>query len=879
MTLPLDELFDRAAAMQPHDREPWLRAQCEGHPNLLAQALSLLAADSRAGAFLEAPPAQQMADAAEAIADEIARRQPKAIGPYDIERLLGAGGMGEVYLARRRGKDFDQRVALKLLRGIPTAELLRRFAQERRVLASLTHPHIAPLIDGGATEHGVPYFVMPYIDGAPLDTYCRAHKLGPHAVMQLLLPVLDAVEHAHQRLVVHRDLKPANVLVDTDGHPTVLDFGIAKVLSEQTIDATRTGRQLLTPMYASPEQIRGEAIGTAADIFSLGVMLYELVTGRHPWAAPERSPLELAQRICETEPLPPSRARPSSTTDARLSHRAFWSDLDAVILTAIRKEPSRRYASVSRLADDLRRVLAGRAVAAQPDTLGYRTSRFLRRHRFASSAAAVAVVSMMAGTGVSLWQADRASDASRRYRAQLEQTELRSRQLRDLATTLVFDIYDSVATLDGADEARLRLTQSGADYLDHVAEQFADDPAVVIELIRAYVRLADVQGLRTIGSVGDTEGALVSSGKALSLAATLQAMPGAPEDAPMLLAMAQRVRGDLYRTQNRLHEALDAYRAGILAAEQMTERLPADPRGSRNLASLLLQLGFLEHRLGRPSDALRTYASARAAINRSLELTPGHDDSLRDLGITLRREGDLLLASGDIDQAEARHLEAMQLFTDLAEADPLNRQHQSSIALQHERLGDCALRRGNHTRATHHYEATHAMNLAELKANPSDQLVRERVSISYEKLADIGHAMGDYERAASASAEASRLADEVADGDPSNARLMLDALYIRGKAAAYAAAAGDANAADSLEAVAARARELSVLDPDDPYPAEIEVEALIARLDASGRQIDARTALTEAIDRHAVLHANAAWLARAREALKRAAGDQSTPQQ
>ena len=340
--------------------------------------------------------------------------QGDLVGPFRLRERLGIGGMGEVWLARREFADFEQTVAVKVLRrGLESPDLVRRFRHERRLLADLNHVAIPRLVDGGATADGRPFLAMEYIDGVPIDVWVRRRGLGLHALSRLFIEVCAGVEHAHQRGIVHRDLKPSNVLVDAEGRPKVLDFGIAKVLDE--VDAaesalvTRTGQRVLTPRYASPEQIAGGPLTRAVDIHSLGVLLYELLTGAPPYGDARSTPAELEEAILHEEPLPPSR----SLTGARAAERGrVEGDIDNICLMALRKDPLRRYASAGRLAEDLERHLAGLPVAARPDTWRYQLGRYVRRNRVLVGGVAATTVTLVAGIVVSRMQYIDARDAA-----------------------------------------------------------------------------------------------------------------------------------------------------------------------------------------------------------------------------------------------------------------------------------------------------------------------------------------------------------------------------------------------------------------------------------------------------------------------------------
>jgi eukaryotic-like serine/threonine-protein kinase len=365
------------AMAEPASARPaFLAAQCGADAVLRHEVETLLASADEAESLFE-PPAVAIdgAPAAlETIGDLDASRIGERVGPYRIVRRLGGGGMGDAYLAVRADDAYDKTVAIKLIkRGMSTDAVLRRFRQERQILADLDHPHIARLLDGGTTTDGLPYFVMEYVDGLPLDEYCDARQLSTRERLALFVRVCDAVQHAHERRVIHRDLKPSNILVTADGTPKLLDFGISKLLSPE-IDAHITESTLLsralTPQYASPEQVRGDTVAVTADVYSLGALLYELLAGQRPYRLHGHTLQEINDIICHQQP-----ARPSS-----LRH-GLAADLDTIVLMALRKEPERRYATVEELSDDLSRHLSGLPVHARASDVGYRATRFVWRHR------------------------------------------------------------------------------------------------------------------------------------------------------------------------------------------------------------------------------------------------------------------------------------------------------------------------------------------------------------------------------------------------------------------------------------------------------------------------------------------------------------------
>jgi eukaryotic-like serine/threonine-protein kinase len=408
----IEELFDRAVALERGERAAFLDQACSD-PAVRREVESLLLADEQAAGFLDLPPPAPHA-------------LDGRIGSYRLLRKLGEGETSSVYLAARDDEHYDQRVAIKLIRpGMDSQQILQRFHQERQILASLNHPNIARLFDGGTAPAGQPYFVMEFVDGQPLDVHCEQAHLSLARRLELFGTICQAVHFAHRNLVVHRDLKPGNILVAADGTPKLVDFGIAKLLDPDRIgvrvEPTATVARLMTPHYASPEQVQGKPVSTASDVYSLGVILYKLLTGQRPYEFGSQTLHEIERVVCETTPSPPShvvrgrrrdrKVRLPRTAQQRAALRRVdrWPrDLDNIVLMAMRKEPERRYASAQELADDVRRCLERRPVLARRDTFGYRLSSFVRRNPRAVGAAGLVFLSVLAGAIATTWQWRRA---------------------------------------------------------------------------------------------------------------------------------------------------------------------------------------------------------------------------------------------------------------------------------------------------------------------------------------------------------------------------------------------------------------------------------------------------------------------------------------
>ena len=408
-------LFETALALPVPERERWWREQSMA-PDIAARVRELLAAADDAGTFLEAPlPIDVL------VAPLLAPGE--RLGPWELVRQLDAGGMGVVYLARRADGAYEQQVAIKLVRAMPLsldaggqADLISRFENERRLLARLDHPNVARILDGGSSVGGVPYLVMEYVDGPSLTGWCEQRRLDVPARAALFCKVCDGVEAAHRHLIVHRDLKPQNILVGADGEPRLLDFGIARRLEDAADPGlTQTRSFAMTPAYASPEQVRGEPLTTASDVYSLGVVLFELLAGVRPYSLDGLSPAQSERMICDTAPPTLRRALAAAAlpeAERRARSAKIGGDLERILAQALHKEPARRYGSAQALADDLRRHLGGRPVLAHPDSAGYRAAKFVRRHRFGTAAAALALIAVLAAAGVAFWQARVARQAA-----------------------------------------------------------------------------------------------------------------------------------------------------------------------------------------------------------------------------------------------------------------------------------------------------------------------------------------------------------------------------------------------------------------------------------------------------------------------------------
>ena len=467
------ELFEAVVDLDPSQRAALLDSECGGDESLRAEIESLLKSDERSNDFIEQPAFAIPRDLFPDNVDEpFVGRQ---FGAYQVIREIGRGGLGAVYLAARADDEYRKEVAIKLVRrGLDTEDILRRFRNERQILAQLDHPNIARLIDGGTTDDGLPYFVMEYVNGVPINVYCDANALRTSERLELFRKVCAAITYAHQNLVIHRDLKPSNILVTQEGDLKLLDFGIAKLLSasDELFTQTSPALRVMTPEYASPEQIKGDRIMTTSDVYSLGVLLYELLTGQRPYRLKTRTPEEIARAITEQEPERPSTAIARDVGNSKNqipNPKSLRGDLDNIVLMAMRKEPARRYSSVGQFSEDIRRHLEGLPVIARKDTVTYRASKFVNRHRIGVAAAALILLSLIGGIVVTLIEVRTA----RRERAKAEAVSSFLQKALNASNPAV-NVGGQPTVKDLLDDASKRLAR----------EELSDQPEVKAELQR-----------------------------------------------------------------------------------------------------------------------------------------------------------------------------------------------------------------------------------------------------------------------------------------------------------------------------------------------------------------------------------------------------------
>jgi serine/threonine protein kinase len=641
----IEELFANALELSEEQQEAHVRAGTEDAV-VFAEVMSLLghgnaSFDLNGTIGRVAAGLYESKEAGELVAGQ-------RLGIFRIERLIGRGGMGSVYLAHTEGKEFKQRVAVKVISaGMQSKHTLERFRQERHILARLEHPNIARMLDGG-TEDGQHYLAMEFVDGQPLSEYCR--NLTVRQRLELFVKICSAVAYAHRELVIHRDLKPGNILVTADGTPKLLDFGVSKILADEEkregLTQAFPGVQMLTLEYASPEQVMSEAVGTGSDIYALGAILYEVLSGAKAHQFPDMSPLSVREVICEQPSTKPSTAAARLHPDDAKLRKTLAGDLDNIVLKAMNKDRQRRYESAQALGEDLQRYLDGYPVLARPDSVGYRLQKFIARNRIAVLAAALLVMSLISVLVLTI--------------REKRQAERRFQQVRGLANHFLVDVDREMRKTPGTTRAREVMVRTALTSLDGLAQEANGDPGILIDLAEAYEKAAQVQGVPGYQNLGHVDEALASQRKSVELFRQLMRKNSKDPD-----------------VRRRFSDELSNYGRVLM--------LEGDLEGARKILEEGLQL--VDHATNLDDAVVASYNITH--LGRILTLQGKHDESER-----LIRHGLDMIAPYKDGPKAARY----QLESDLAEELRLNGYPEKSEAIQMPLL---AIRRENYRLQPH----------------------------------------------------------------------------------------------------------------------------------------------------------------------------------
>ncbi|HEY1184454.1 MAG TPA: serine/threonine-protein kinase [Bryobacteraceae bacterium] len=790
----------------PSQRAAELDRLCGSDSELRSSVESLLALEQKADALLDSAGAPGAAWRAEAPA-------PETIGAYRVVKEIGRGGMGVVYLGERADGQYRKQVAIKLITAAhPDAQTGRRFERERQILAQLEHPGIARLLDGGATAGGQPYFIMEYVDGLPLLEFCRRGPLGVSERLLLFLQIADAVAYAHRRLIVHRDLKPGNILVTAEGQAKLLDFGLGQIIGGQQPgdEITQAGPAPMTPAYASPEQIRGESYTVAGDVYSLGVILFELLAGRRPYPATTNY-LDLARAICDADAPPLADAVDANAPHAASLRRRLRGDLETIVAKALEKDPRRRYPTVDEFAADLRRFQEGRPVMARKPTWRYRAARMVARHRIAVPAGALALLLIVGFAAFGWWEARR--------------SERRFNQVRGLAHAVMFELYDAIAPLPGSTAARALLGRRALEYLENLSQEAAGNRSLQREVALGYARIGEVEGDLAQANLGRVPDSLESLRKGAGILERLAA--GSPGDRGLRheslraaidlaraygqagqfdaeIALARRTvasaepaagaqPGDAVATSD-LEAALAALADALINQKRYPEAIASRERVqdlARRLVSLhdsqeaQRSLALAEKRLaalygvtGRLDDCRREYELARTIDEQRCARNPQDMRAKIDLSFDLSDLGWAAGAMNRLDDALEFHRKALDLRQQAAQADPQDFRAAGAVAASMRKIGLVFKKMAKPREALAEFEQA-VQRYGELSRRPGAGWATVR-SLA-ETRSDIAETWTDLAQA-HATAAAQRRADYLAAaGEYEQARALLAGLRDQGK--------------------------------------------------------------------------------------------------
>lgn len=700
----------------------------------------------------------------------------KEINGYKIIEQIGVGGMGTVYLAEKLNSDFKQKVALKIIkRGMDSETILKRFATERKILSRLKHPNIAELLDGGISSEGQPFFVMEFVDGKPLKEFCRENSLELEKRLEIFQQICSAVEYAHRNLIIHRDLKPSNILVTNDGIPKLLDFGIAKLLSDEETEITITQNKMFTPEYASPEQLIGKPVTTSTDVYSLGVILYELLSGRRPFEIKGKSYDEIIKDVCEKEPTAPSRVNAERgmrnaewkeetgnslqkndlqntkvSGEITTSHFAFripyllQGDLDNIILKALRKEPLERYDSVQRFSEDILRYLKGLPVLARPQTLKYRFEKYVKRHKVGVLAAALVLISLIGGISVATWQAIVAQRERARAERQFAET-------RKIANSLLFEIHDTLSDLPGATASRELLVKRALEYLNTLSSEAGDNPELLLELSIAYRKVGDIQGDPFMANTGNISEANESYKKSFELQEKL--ISKSPNDLNLHkeILITLRQLGDNYYGQGKTSEAEKSYQRAVEAATYLNEKEPQNLATINNLAFLYLRLSWAVANSPNISDKQKYFGLAQKYSDHSLALNPEDQYGLVIAIEIYSNIGNNLGNPNYNDQGKPEEAlpylqKSLELRQKKADHNPESNNNQSLLGSGFRDLADILLAQGKVKEAIENYEKALNIHRNLAEKDNKDRLSQGIVGFDLAKLGNAFLQNGDTEK-------------------------------------------------------------------------------------------------------------------------------------
>ncbi len=765
--LKIKEIFHQMLDLPKNERQSFLATQDDF---VRSEVIRLLESHEKLDNFIAEPLAIE-------IGLDVNSYIGKTIGNYKIIENIGTGGMGQVFLAEKVG--LDKKFALKIIkRGMDTEAVLKRFDRERQILSRLEHPNIATLLDAGSTENDLPYFVMEYIEGDPITRFCDNHQFDTNERLEIFQKVCEAVKYAHQNLVVHLDLKPSNILVTADGTPKLLDFGVAKLLTSEDYESTTTAMQgrMFTPEYASPEQINGLTITTATDVYSLGVILYELLSGVRPFKSDKRSYQEVANLVLTQEPIRPSSIvnslwslenntyenKGQRTKDEgnftkirnpQSAIRNLKGDLDNIILKSLRKEPERRYQTVQELSEDIRRYLIGLPVSATADSTYYRLSKFIRRNKIGTAIASV----ILFLSGVSIWQGIVAN--TERARA-----ENRFNQVRKLANTVLFEYHDGIARLPGATSMREKMVKDSLEFLDDLSVESVDNVNLQREVVKAYQKVGDIQGASETGNIGKTQDALQSYQKAFAIQERIvEKYSNNIEDRIILgnlildIGLQTRSIGDLLTAEKQFQNALTIY-----------SNLPDDIKKQASLANTFWNIANLQTAQNNLSGSLENYQKAIEIYQNHAVLEPNNTKHLRNIALTSKNIGSVLQLVGENEKALQYFQKSLEIDLENAKNNPNDVSAQLDLSFTFGTIGSALRTAKDFQSSLENYQKAIKIRENIYAADPNNAFAENALARGYQEIGKTYSANQKYADAENNYLKAQIIYQKIAESDAEN---------------------------------------------------------------------------------------------------------------
>lgn len=739
------QALDEALDMTPAEREPYLAKLQETDPEVHSEVLELLRAHLESTDFLERPAIPLN------LTDLPLQFDPgQTLGAYRILRKIGEGGMGTVYEALREEDGVQLHVAIKLVRTIAYQELTDRFRAERQILARLAHPNIARLVDWGLASDGRPYFVMEHIQGECIDEFIRDRKFNVRQILELFLQVLEAVDYAHQRMIVHGDLKPSNILVTPSGTVKLLDFGIARLLDPHIEAKPGQSHAGLTPAYASPEQLRGDPLASVSDVFSLGVLLCELLTGHRPYNLQAATPAQMSQQLAGQEPRKPSKL--AQNPDIR-------SELDCIVLRAIEQDPFSRYLSVSRLADDIRAFLQQRPVSAYSRSPWYVFRKGLVRHRVPVVVGTLGVVALSTALIAALLQTQRAE-------TQRALAERRFEHLRNLTEFTMFELDDQIARLPGSTGVRASMVQRSTAYLDEILSDAGDNAKLRVNIAAQYIKLADILGRPGTANIGNTAAATDGYRKAISI---LEPLAKATErEAQAQLASAYLRYSTVLKVRGDFNTALTYDRKALEAARQLSGMFPNDIGYRRLVAQNYTNMGATLVHHAQWDEAERMRRKALESFEELRALNPNDESTQRGLALANQRLALSLERKKVWSEIFRYQQKAIDLTSNLMSRHPNDTSIKQEYAGARYNYGRLLARAERYPEAVPHLEASTAIRRQIAQVDPKDMRNLSLLGSDLRRMAEVQVKLGNLVAARRFGEECLQLRQRVASTDVDN---------------------------------------------------------------------------------------------------------------